>query len=264
MSYPHSKQLLGETLHVALSGKEVVLPPPPPLRTVRASFPAYGSSLSKSHFRETGFSNFQPLDWTWRAFTIRACSFLTVPLTFQSTFLSGDAHTLTSCVLICFSPVQKILQTLLRRETSWKSARFRAREFPCIRSITDRPSLPPTSFTHIPSAFLTVRLPSLARIWAYRVPLQVTERGRTSLYAGSSVSVIPQGVGGNTRYVSFCLQPISTFGWLRLTTSTRVHLCCPCHSSLAPRCGVLARLGALSPELHTYSLPITHVRVGYC
>ena len=31
------------------SGKDTVLPPHPPLRTVRASFPAHGSSLSKPH-----------------------------------------------------------------------------------------------------------------------------------------------------------------------------------------------------------------------
>ncbi|RGW25182.1 hypothetical protein DWV81_25590 [Escherichia coli] len=31
------------------SGKDTVLPPHPPLRTVLASFPAHGSSLSKHH-----------------------------------------------------------------------------------------------------------------------------------------------------------------------------------------------------------------------
>lgn len=31
------------------SGKDTVLPPHPPLRTVLASFPAHGSSLSKPH-----------------------------------------------------------------------------------------------------------------------------------------------------------------------------------------------------------------------
>ncbi len=31
-----------------MSGKDTALPPHPPLRTVRASFPAYGSSLSKA------------------------------------------------------------------------------------------------------------------------------------------------------------------------------------------------------------------------
>ena len=41
---------------ITKSGKEVPLLRPPPLRTVRASFPAYGSSLYKAFFlyKKTG------------------------------------------------------------------------------------------------------------------------------------------------------------------------------------------------------------------
>ena len=38
------------------SGKEVKLPSPPPLGTVRASFPAYGSGLRKRLSRDATYS----------------------------------------------------------------------------------------------------------------------------------------------------------------------------------------------------------------
>lgn len=44
--------VFGEDKHTSRSdksGKDTVLPPHPPLRTVLASFPAHGSSLSKPH-----------------------------------------------------------------------------------------------------------------------------------------------------------------------------------------------------------------------
>ncbi len=44
--------VFGEDKHASRSsrsGKDTVLPPHPPLRTVLASFPAHGSSLSKPH-----------------------------------------------------------------------------------------------------------------------------------------------------------------------------------------------------------------------
>lgn len=44
--------VFGEDKHISRSdksGKDTVLPPHPPLRTVLASFPAHGSSLSKPH-----------------------------------------------------------------------------------------------------------------------------------------------------------------------------------------------------------------------
>jgi hypothetical protein len=42
------------------SGKEVRSPSPPPLRTVRASFPAYGSSLHERPSRDAGFATTNP------------------------------------------------------------------------------------------------------------------------------------------------------------------------------------------------------------
>jgi hypothetical protein len=50
----HVPSVFGEDKHASRSersGKDTVLPPHPPLRTVLASFPAHGSSLSKPHWR---------------------------------------------------------------------------------------------------------------------------------------------------------------------------------------------------------------------
>ncbi|QHP75111.1 hypothetical protein EKQ45_03625 [Proteus vulgaris] len=50
--YQTVPSVFGENKHESRSdrsGKDTVLPPHPPLRTVRASFPAHGSSLSKPH-----------------------------------------------------------------------------------------------------------------------------------------------------------------------------------------------------------------------
>lgn len=48
----HVPSVFGNDKHESRSdrsGKDTVLPPHPPLRTVLASFPAHGSSLSKHH-----------------------------------------------------------------------------------------------------------------------------------------------------------------------------------------------------------------------
>ncbi len=48
----HVPSVFGSDKHESRSdrsGKDTVLPPHPPLRTVLASFPAHGSSLSKHH-----------------------------------------------------------------------------------------------------------------------------------------------------------------------------------------------------------------------
>jgi len=133
-----------------------------PLRTVRASFPAHGSSLYKGAFRHPGITTVfidrlmrprfsvtrltakaLPLnEWVSShcrafallclpscvAFTIRVCS----PLTWRWTSAqlmprhatSEGAHAHVAA-FICFPPVKRVLKTLLWRETLRKSARFR-------------------------------------------------------------------------------------------------------------------------------------------
>jgi hypothetical protein len=48
------------------SGKEARSPEPPPLRTVRASFDAYGSSLYERPSRDADFATTNPSLWTCR------------------------------------------------------------------------------------------------------------------------------------------------------------------------------------------------------
>jgi hypothetical protein len=128
------------------SGKEVLLPAPPPLRTVRAPFDAYSSSIRQRSFTERGYP-------------IGLGVNLSVTTTVPATELTSVAQAAPAEV-IATSPT--VLLCLLRRladgsrpptpegsRPAFAGSDLATGSTP-VRPITGRRSLPPSSFTRSP------------------------------------------------------------------------------------------------------------------
>ena len=167
-----------------MSGKEVLLPAPPPLRTVRAPFDAYSSSISQRFLSERGC----PIG-------------LGVNLSVTAT---GPATELTSVVqaapaeVIATSPT--VLLCLLRRLADGSRPPTPEGSRPAfawsdvatgstpVRPITGRHSLPPSSFTRSPIDSPCGSSPLTGGLRAYHVASREHAWVRSRLDAGGSSS----------------------------------------------------------------------------
>jgi hypothetical protein len=202
-----------------MSGKEVLLPAPPPLRTVQASFDAYSSSIRQRFLPERGC----PIG-------------LGVNLSVTAT---GPATELTSVVqaapaeVIATSPTVRLC--LLRRLAdgsrpptpegsrpafAWSDVAIGSTP---VRPITGRHSLPPSSFTRSPIDSPWGSSPLAGGLRADHVASRKRAWVRSRLDAGGSSSA-PGEIGTpGPGHVPFWSQPVGTFGLLVITTLTTVH-----------------------------------------
>jgi len=153
------------------SGKEARSPEPPPLRTVRAPFDAYGSSIGQRTPEKHAVVRIGLEDDLY--VTARE------PTTEPSEAAPARSITLPPTYLHCF--LKSVCSRFTYANTRGKSAGFRRGMIsPCgsipIRPITDRPSLAPSSFTRRPigasceAAFLMATDCHQKRRRAYHVP----------------------------------------------------------------------------------------------
>ena len=105
------------------SGKEVALPPPPPLRTGRDDFAFIRlKPMTKPRASGAGSRDAHPCPFTILACRLRP--FVTLePIRSEGHVVSEDAH-VDDSTFICFSSREGSAGFLVRT-TRWKSARFR-------------------------------------------------------------------------------------------------------------------------------------------
>src|SRR5262249_1562033 len=141
------------------SGKEILLPAPPPLRTARAPFDACSSSIDQRTCYGTRSSTLAG----WPTCTLLRGS--------RQRNRRGP-HRQEPCApptfLLC--PLKSVSPPLTYANTTAKSAGLRRRATTPIRSITDRPSLPPSSFTRSPVGAPCGLLSRVGGLRAYHVP----------------------------------------------------------------------------------------------
>jgi hypothetical protein len=145
---------------VSRSGKEVLLPAPPPLRTARAPFNARSSSIGQ----RTSYGTRWPA-LAWRTpWTLLRGSQHTQPSE------AAPARALRSADLSALLP-QVGLPTVHVRQHPREVCTLAGGVATPIRSITDQPSLAPSSFTRSPIGSPCGALSLAGGLRAYHVPL---------------------------------------------------------------------------------------------
>ena len=196
------------------------MPAPPPLRTVRAPFDAYSSSIRQRFLPERGC----PIG-------------LGVNL---SVIATGPATKLTSVVQAALAEVvatsPTVLLCLLRRLAdgsrppkpegsgpafAWSNLAIGSTP---IRPLTGRRSLPPSSFTRSPIDSPCGSSSLAGGLRAYHVASRKPAWVRFCLDAGGSSSAPDEGTASGPDHVPFWSKPHSTFGLSFLTTLPAVHL----------------------------------------
>src|SRR5262252_8267019 len=233
------------------SGKEARLPSPPPLRTVQAPFNAYGSSIeqrlcgirpgSAPPAHDIPYETRSP-HWPWgrpgryygRAGDRRSAGAAPRALPPASDLLCPPSRLAVGSR----PPTPEGSQLAFARGDLTTP----------IRPVTDRLSLPPSSFTRRPIGS-PCGGPTLAGgRRAYHVASQESSWVRPRLDAGGPSSAPDDIAASGPGHVPFWSQPVSTFGLSRFTTLAAVHLGWPYHAPLVPD-----RRGAGSRDLGSRS-----------
>ena len=156
---------------------------------------------------------------------------------------------------------KRVQSAVLRRKTSWKSARFRVGNEPLSGSLQPgirflQPPIPAQ-----PTAFLAVRLPepysAPAAIRAYHVPCALQDRVRACLSTGGRHGDVSRLSSETSGHIPFWLVPISSFGTAILTVFISSSHMLPIPVSLAPQ------PHCCSESLRLYLTIVTHPCGGY-
>jgi len=136
-------------------------------------------------------------------------------------------------------PPVSVCQTLSSRKTRWKSARLRV-GWCCVSAQPLsgplqtglrllHPPLPPR-----PSAHFTVCFPEWETCGLTTFRVRITDGLGPACLPVVTLSTVSEGSDAYAGPRAFWLKPVSVLGLLVLTTCRAVHICWPCHPTLAP------------------------------